>query len=288
MRLLAFGEVLWDVYPDKRYIGGAPFNFGAHVAMHGDDVYFASAVGDDELGKETLSHIKDFGLKTDFVSVIPQKETGKCMVELGENKIPRYTLVEDVAYDYISEPKGQNFDVLYFGTLALRSDHNLNTIKKIIDSRICKSIFVDVNIRSPFYSDRSVNLALENADYIKISDEELCVISNIGLGIDVENKFETVKKLAQKYANLKLVILTMGENGSYVYDCKTGAEYECSAKKVTPVSTVGAGDSFGASFISCLYKGMSIDRCLEVASCVSGFVVSCADAVPQYDINKMA
>lgn len=287
MRLLAFGEVLWDIYPDNKYMGGAPFNFGAHAAMQGDDVYLVSAVGDDELGKETLDCVKDFGLKTDFVAVMQDKETGKCMVELGENKVPGYTILEDAAYDYIPEPNGQDFDVLYFGTLALRTERNMATVKKIIDSHVCNSIFVDVNIRPPFYSAASVDFALENADYIKISDEELGVVSDIALGSYAEDKFEAVKKLAQKYTNLKLVILTMGENGSYVYDCKTGTEYECGAKKVIPVSTVGAGDSFGATFISGLYKGMTIDRCLKVASCVSGFVVSCADAVPQYDINEI-
>lgn len=288
MRLLTFGEVLWDVYPDNKYIGGAPFNFGAHAAKHGDDVYLVSAVGDDELGKETLACVEDYGLKSDFVAVVQGKETGKCLVELGENKVPEYTLLEDVAYDCIPEPKGRDFDVLYFGTLALRSEHNMDTVKKIIDKHICNSVFVDVNIRPPFYSEASVIFALKNADYIKISDEELGVVSRLALGIDTEDKYETVKKLVKKYTNLKLVILTMGEKGSYVYDCKTGTEYECGAKKVTPVSTVGAGDSFGASFISCLYKGMSIGKCLEVASCVSGFVVSCADAVPWYDINEIA
>lgn len=287
MRLLAFGEVLWDIYPTQKYMGGATFNFAAHTVIHGDEAFLVSAVGDDDLGKETLLNVRQFGLKDDFVSIIQGKETGKCVVTLGENGIPSYNLLDDVAYDYIKEPQSGHYDLLYFGTLALRGSHNISAVKNIIDKKLCDSIFVDVNIRAPFYSGKSVLFALENADYIKISDEEMGVVTQIALGNVYDDGCKAVEELSKKFAGLKLIIFTMGEKGACVYDCVNKKFYSHSAAKVTVASTVGAGDSFGASFMSEFLGGKSIDDCLSLATRVSGYVVSCADAVPKYDVSKI-
>jgi len=287
MRLLAFGEVLWDIYPTQKYMGGATFNFAAHTVIHGDETYLVSAVGDDDLGKETLLNVREFGLKDDFVSVVHGKETGKCVVTLGENGIPSYNLLDDVAYDYIKEPQSGHYDLLYFGTLAIRGSHNIAVLKSIIDKKLCDSIFVDVNIRAPFYSEKSVLFALENADYIKISDEEMGVVSKIALGREFDDGYTAVEEIHKKFPNLKLIIFTMGEKGAYVYDCVNKKTYSREAAKVNVVSTVGAGDSFGASFMSGFFSGKSIDDCLSLATRVSGYVVSCADAVPKYDVSKI-
>ncbi len=287
MKILAFGEILWDVYPDEKFIGGAPFNFGAHAAMQGAEVYIASCVGKDELGKEALEISKKFNIHTDYISLKEDKQTGKCVVTLDENKIPSYNILSDTAYDYIKMPCDEKFDILYFGTLAMRGEHNRAEIKRLIQSGICKTIFVDVNVRKPHCLKESVMLSLENADYIKISDEELSFITNIALGEDESDIYKAVKKIAHKYKNLKLIILTMGEKGAFVYDCICKKEYSCNAKKTEVISTVGAGDSFSASFLVQLLKGRDIDFCLNAASKVSGFVVSKFEAVPEYNISDL-
>lgn len=287
MRLLAFGEILWDVYPNEKYIGGAMLNFAAHSVIHGAEAYPVSALGNDELGIEALKVVNDFGLKEDFVTLISKKETGKCVVSLNENGIPSYNLLDDVAYDYINEPVGGHYDVLYFGTLALRGSHNRAVVKSVIDKKLCDNIFVDVNIRAPFYSEESVLFALENADYIKISDEEMGVVSKIALGGEFDDGYTAVEEIHKKFPNLKLIIFTMGENGAYVYDCVNKKTYSREAAKVNVVSTVGAGDSFGASFMCSYFSGKSIDECLSLATRVSGHVVSCKDAVPEYSISEI-
>ena len=115
MRLLSFGEVLWDVYPDKRFIGGAPMNFAAHFVKHGGDASMISALGNDELGDAALECLHALGLDTSFVSYPNGKETGKCLVTLDERQIPSYNLLTDVAYDYIScDCVSGDFDALYF------------------------------------------------------------------------------------------------------------------------------------------------------------------------------
>ena len=132
MRLLAFGEILWDVYPDKKFLGGAPLNFAAHLAKHGEDAYMVSALGADELGTEALRQLERWNVHTDYVAQNAQKETGKCLVTLDERSIPSYNLLQDVAYDRIDGAGiAGNFDVLYFGTLALRSEENFKTLKEI-------------------------------------------------------------------------------------------------------------------------------------------------------------
>ncbi len=287
MKILAFGEVLWDIYPHEKFIGGAPFNFGAHGAMQGAEVYIASSVGTDELGKEAVGLAEKFNINTDYICCDDTRQTGKCLVTLDENKIPSYNLLEDVAYDYIQMPDDGDFDVLYFGTLAMRGGHNVKVIKKLIESGRFKNIFVDINVRKPYCSRDSVMLALQSADYIKISDEELSFVADICLGEAVTDVYETVRRIGEKFKNLKLIILTMGEKGSYVFDCKNQTEYSRKAKDAEVVSTVGAGDSFSASFLVQLLKGSDIGICLDVATVVSGFVVSRAEAVPEYNISDL-
>ena len=285
LKLLAFGEILWDVYPEEKHIGGAPFNFASHCARQGAEAYLLSAVGNDALGKEAVGTANLFGIKTDYVSVLSQKETGKCVVTLDENKIPSYELMTDVAYDFIEFPEDDGFDLLYFGTLALRQEHNRKIVRNIIKKNVCKKIISDVNVRNPFCSKESLMIALENANYLKVSDEEMGYVSESILGKEFFDATEFAEKLSEKFSNLELIILTFGENGSGVYDCINKKEYRCKAHKTQVVSSVGAGDSFAASFVVALHKGLDIMKCLEIASRVSSFVVSKKEAVPRYDIS---
>ena len=283
MKVLAFGEVLWDVFPDDKYIGGAPFNFAAHLAKYGEDVFLLSSVGNDSLGKETLSVINDFSVNSEFVAV-SDKPTGRCVVTLDEKKVPSYDLKSDVAYDYIEcYNLPNNFDVLYFGTLALRSEYNYNSLSSLLNANTFKEIFCDVNIRAPYYNINSVELCLKNATIIKISDEEMSVVAKL-ISFDGELNYKNFAKyLRERYSNLKLIIITLGENGSYCLDCKNNTEHSAVAIKVEVASTVGAGDSFSAAFLHKYLCFCNLDECINFASKVAAFVVSKIGAVPNYN-----
>ena len=164
MNVLAFGEVLWDVYETEAHLGGAPMNFAAHCKKCGADAWIVTAVGKDDLGKRTVSEIEKSGIHTDYITVSEQ-ETGKCMVSLDENMVPSYDLLDGVAYDYIQKPNinQHKFDVLYFGTLALRNENNRNTLTQLIDETAFADIFVDVNIRPPFYSKETIRLRTQDS-----------------------------------------------------------------------------------------------------------------------------
>ncbi len=280
MKLLSFGEVLWDIYPDDKFIGGAPFNFAAHCALLGADSYMVSAVGSDELGNDTARKVKAFGVKTDFIGILSDKETGKCLVTLDENAHPTYNLLNDVAYDYIQFPKlTENFDVIGFGTLALRNKNNKKVLADILDTYSFGEVFSDLNIRAPFYSKESVDFCLSNATIVKISGEELPIVAELALGKYTEIE-DTVLRLAGNFEQLKLIIITKGGNGSCCYDCKTKKFYYADAVPAKVISTVGAGDSFSAAFLVKYFNGEDISDCLRFASKISAHVCANADAIP--------
>ena len=281
MKILAFGEILWDIFPNKKCIGGAPLNFAAHAAKQGSEAYILSAVGQDTFGDEAIKFLKDKKIKTDYVKR-GQLETGKCLVTLDEKGVPSYNLLSGVAWDEIEGEISENFDVFYLGTLALRSEVNLNSVKNLLGSNSFKEIFADVNIRPPHYSAESITLLAENATILKISDEELPVyLSELGFATEYSYK-NAAKLIAEKFGNLRLVIITLGEKGAFVYDAENRLEYAVDAEKTETISTVGAGDSFSATFICEHMKGSTIPVCLSRASKVAAFVVSCVGAIPDY------
>lgn len=273
MKILAYGEVLWDIYPDDRYIGGAVMNFSAHAARLGANVYFASAVGDDDEGRVALNLMSEWGINTDYVAVSNTLETGKCLVTLDEKSIPTYNLLQNVAYDRIPAPLG-NFDVLCFGTLSQRNEHNFAVLQDLL-KKDYREVFADINIRPPFFTEKSIALCLENATILKVSDEELHYISEL---ID---PYLAAKELKKQYPNLKLVIVTQGENGAFVFDGEN--YYSCDGINIDVKSTVGAGDSFSAAFLVKFLNGADITECLNTAVRLSSFVVSQQAAVPEYD-----
>ncbi len=312
MALFSFGEILYDVYPERKCIGGAPLNFAAHFALQGNETYMVSAVGDDENGRLALEWMQAKMIRTDYVK-IAATPTGACLVTLDADGLPSYDLQKGVAWDEIdgfaagagsatdaagktgaattdaagktnsAETSGANASdpVLYFGTLALRSEHNFASLRSILANNSFREVFVDINLRAPFYSDEVIRFAMENATILKISDEELAEVTR---AVGITNSFfyeKNFMQMAEMFPSLKLILLTMGPNGSCAYDCVEEITYQCPASEAEVVSTVGAGDSFSAGFLSEYLKGASVDFCLSKASDIAAYVCSKLDAVPE-------
>ncbi len=281
LKILSFGEILFDINGNSACLGGAPLNFCAHAVHAGAQAAMLSAVGRDAYGQEALAAMRAYGIGTEYVAVLPDKPTGRCLVTLSDGGIPTYDLVQGVAYDFIPlQQLPQDCDVLYFGTLALRSGHNLETMKALLARRIAREVFVDMNIRGSFYSDETILLGLRNATIVKISDEELPVIARTLLKTDAFTPEQVAEKLTAEFTNIRLLLLTCGGEGSVAYDLKTGERFSCGAVKTQVVSTVGAGDSFSATFLVNYLQGADIPRALEKAARVSAFVVSREGAIP--------
>ena len=283
MKFLSFGEILWDVYEHSAVIGGAPFNFAGHLAQHGEQISLLSAVGDDELGRGAISEAEKIGVNVDYIGVSEQ-QTGKCLVTLDGGGVPKYNLLDNVAYDYIGGEVENEFDVLYFGTLALRHKQNREYLSRLIENNSFREIFCDVNIRPPYFSEQSVKFCFDNATIIKISDEELPVINGLLFGRELDYK-AAAQEIAKKYKNVKIIIITRGGEGAYLLDTVKGFELEEASIRCEVVSTVGAGDSFSAAFMSKLMGGKTVEECLKHAVKVSGFVVTQLEAIPKYPDN---
>ncbi len=289
MHALVFGEVLWDVFPQEKYIGGAPLNFAAHLVRCGGTAALVSAVGKDELGALTRERIQALGINSHHVASV-DKDTGKCLVTLDQNATPSYDLLTDVAYDQIPVPQlgAEQFDVLYFGTLALRSDYNRRALEQLLAERRFADVFVDINIRPPFDFADSILFALRTATILKISDEELPAVLRAAFGEAFdEDLAQTAERLCLRFSNIKLLLITRGERGSFAYCAETKHCEFCSAASCKVVSAVGAGDSFSAAFLSQYGSGVDLPTALSRASRVSAFVVSHPGAVPDYDVKTL-
>lgn len=280
MKIIAFGEILWDVFGDEKTIGGAPFNFAAHIARLGAETYMISAVGNDELGKEALARAKELGIKTDHVAIDRAHRTGVCNVTLN-NGVPSYDLVRDIAYDHIPAcvPRGE-FDALYMGTLALRGADSRRAFESALKYVSHREVFFDVNFRGSFYTRELVESLLRSTTVLKVSDEELPFFGRSALP-------ETCLRLAEKYRALKYICVTLGKEGAAVYDCRNSTLMYSEVPQSKPVSTVGAGDSFSACFLYNLLAGEPVTVCLDRAVKLSDFVVTQLGAVPDYDPKEL-
>jgi len=286
MKILAFGEILWDIFLSqnreitKKKIGGAPFNFAAHCSKLGAESYIISAVGGDENGYCALEEAKKLGLNTDFVSVLPQYQTGFCKITL-DNGLPNYDLVSDVAYDHIPAPElTTGFDAFYMGTLAMRNEESKTAFREIVKRVSAKEILFDVNFRKNFYSRELVEELLSYTTILKISDEEI--------GFFGKGSAESVSRdIAKGHPKIKYICLTLGKDGASVFDCKNNEFYQSENPKSKPVSTVGAGDSFAAAFLVNLLKGEAVEVCLSNAVKLSDFVVTQMGAVPDYSADLL-
>lgn len=280
--VVGMGEALWDVLPEGKKIGGAPANFAYHVSQFGLPSCVVSAIGDDALGKEIIENFTSKGLDQ-LIAEVPYP-TGTVQVEIDQTGIPLYDIKENVAWDNI--PYTEHLDALAkrtkavcFGSLAQRNvvsretiNHFLDTMPKDDDSLV---VF-DVNLRQGFYNKEILCKSMQNCNILKINEEELITVSRMfGYpGIDLQDKCWI---LLGKY-NLKMLILTCGINGSYVFT--PGNVSFQPTPKVEVADTVGAGDSFTAAFIASILKGKSVTEAHTIAVKTSAYVCTQKGAMP--------
>ena len=280
--VVGMGEALWDVLPEGKKIGGAPANFAYHVSQFGLDSRVVSAVGDDKLGMEILDNFRAKKLNT-MVEIVPYP-TGTVQVELDAEGVPCYDIKEGVAWDNIPftpalEGLARQTRAVCFGSLAQRSVVSRETINRFLDAMPDGEgqykIF-DINLRQGFYTKEILCNSMRKCNILKINDEELVTISRMfGYpGIDLQDKCWI---LLAKY-NLKMLILTCGVNGSYVFT--PGEVSFVETLKVEVADTVGAGDSFTAAFVASILKGLPIPEAHKLAVETSAFVCTQNGAMP--------
>jgi len=267
MNTLCIGEILWDIFPDKKVWGGAPANFIFHTAQMGANAAAYSAVGDDDLGKEISQAVKECGIN--LKAPILEYPTGVVDITLNEDGSANYEFNSNCAWDYIPLSAelinlSSSADLIAFGSLAQRSEESRKTIYEALRHRksSCKVLF-DINLRQNFYTVEIIRESLNQCDFLKLNEEELPIICDL-LKIDKNDILSTF--------NIELMILTLGSEGSSII-----SKNETSTMSASPcelVDTVGAGDSFTACFIINYLLGMPIKAAQKLASDAAAHVCS--------------
>lgn len=280
--VVGIGEVLWDVLPEGKKLGGAPANFACHVSRFGLNGLVISAVGKDKLGDEIINVFNQKRLeyqleKTDF-------PTGTVEVTLDNAGVPQYDIKENVAWDNIPFTEeirmiASHTRAACFGSLAQRSQNSRRSINAFLDSmpdsEDSLKVF-DINLRQNFYSEEIVQESLSKCNILKINDEELLIVKDL-LSLRGRSQEELCNEL-MALGNLRMLILTCGTKGSMVFS-QEGISV-LGTPTVQVADTVGAGDSFTAAFISSLIKGKTVREAHQTAVNVSAYVCTQQGAMP--------
>lgn len=279
--IIGLGEVLWDMLPEGRKIGGAPANFAWHMAQFGYDAHAVSAVGRDADGEEILRNFSERGLQADLAQV--DYPTGRVEVTLDREGIPQYNILTGVAWDHIPYSErlrqlAREARCICFGSLAQRSGESRRTIAAFLDETPKEALRIfDINLRQHFYDREVVTESLRRCSILKINDEEALVVSDM-LDMGTRDIREVAEQLRRDYG-LQATILTCGSRGSLVFHA--GGVSELATPKVQVADTVGAGDSFTAGFCASLLHGCDVATAHARAVAVSAYVCTCEGATPR-------
>ena len=285
-KVAGIGELLWDLLPQGKQLGGAPFNFAYHAYQAGCQSFVISALGTDSYGDEILSRFDDLALDKNHVQRTFAFPTGTVTVALDGNGIPSYTIHENVAWDNIAwmsplEDLAKDLDAVCFGSLAQRNQVSRQTILQFLKAtrKDCLRIF-DINLRQAFYSKEIIVQSLELANILKLNEDELPVVAN---HLDLQGDENELCSLIMRDFSLKLIALTKGSKGSTLF---TGTEMSyMKVPEVEVADTVGAGDSFTAILVAGLLQNISLERIHKTATEVAAFVCTQKGATPELPRN---
>ena len=283
--IIGLGELLWDVFPTSKSLGGAPANFAYITNLLGDRSVVASRIGNDPLGDDAKEQMQRLGIETTFVQRDAEHPTGTVQVSLDKKGQPQFGIAESVAWDYLHwTPQWQTLaeqaDAVCFGTLAQRSQISRETIRDFI--RILRPDAVrvfDVNLRQNFFSKEIVSESLRCCDVLKVNKEELPRVMHL-LGLEHVGDESSADQLKTRYA-LKLVCVTRGAEGSFLLG--DAGTHEHPGLRITVQDTVGAGDAFTAGLVHCYLRQTSLAKMNEVANRMGAWVASQAGGMPVKD-----
>ncbi|MGZ8920001.1 MAG: carbohydrate kinase family protein [Limisphaerales bacterium] len=280
-RFIGLGEVLWDMLPGGRQLGGAPANFAYHACALGAEGRIISRVGRDAEGRDILARLTELGVPVDCIEIDPVAPTGTVSVEVSADGQPRFTIHQDVAWDCIEGEENareavERADAVCFGTLAQRHEVSRAAICRLLKHAPPDALRVlDVNLRQQFYSRELIEQSLSLANVLKVNDHELPIISGMfRLGGDSQDQ---MTQLAENY-DLRAVACTRGEDGSLLLVDGRWSDHPGAPTQV--VDTVGAGDSFTAAMVLGLLAGWELDCVNARANRLAAFVASSAGATP--------
>jgi fructokinase len=286
--IVGIGEVLWDVYPNGRKVaGGAPFNFAFHCHQLGHSSVIVSRVGDDDLGRELRERVRELGLSDEYIQTDHGHPTGTVQVTLDANKVPTYTITENVAWDHVAwEEKladlGRRSAAIYFGTLAWRN--NYEPLDRLISAHRQSAhppcVIFDVNIRQHYYDAGILDAGTERCTILKMSEED-----NNELVAHYHTRptdpFEMARCLSEAPKENYIVVVSRGAEGCAVE--VPGARFTEPGVPANVVDTVGAGDAFTAAMVCLHLEGKSLRECARFANHYAARVCEQPGGTPRID-----
>lgn len=283
MRILSFGEILFDIIEGEYYLGGAPLNFAAHLAQMGETSYIFSKVGRDTLGREALNKIQAIGVKSDLIQQDNQYPTGTVPVKIKKGQ-PDYTILKDVAYDFINFQESAaslgslEFDVIYYGTLAQRNPMSQKALQLLISSKKFKHIFYDINLRKDCYTPSIIQQSLQRCSILKLNDDEIATVGNLLYGKEFTAK--EFARLISKDFQIGVIVITAGARGCYVY--AKGELHFLKSYPTQVIDTVGAGDAFSAAFVRDYIRHNDPVRAADLGNKLGAYVAGSRGSILAY------
>lgn len=288
--IVGIGEILWDMFPSGKVIGGAPANFAYHAQELGESSIVVSCVGNDELGREIISSLEKKDMPTEFLYIDKSHPTGVVSARINKEGKPSYLIQEEVAWDYIPTSTlirelAFKSVAVCFGTAAQRSQLSRKTIQTFVGLMEQDSIRVfDINLRQNFYSQDVIETSLSLANVLKLNVNELSVVKKL-LRLNGDEK-KILNDLSKKYS-LNLIALTRGREGSILFT--EGKTSNHQGHKINVEDTVGAGDAFVAGLVTGMLRGYELDDLNNKANRVASYICSKHGATPSLtnEIRKL-
>jgi fructokinase len=271
------GELLWDVLPDRRTLGGAPANVAYHLNRLGVSARLVTRIGHDEAGEAALAQLEARRVDVAGVQRDPHLPTGAAHVLLDAQGHASYAFTTPAAWDALEPSSSAAADAVVFGTLAQRGARSRATIRALAGS--ARLAVCDLNLRAPYWDAEVIDESLRLATILKLNEDEVALLAGEttqGAG----NVQAFASGLAARY-ELEAVCITRGAAGAGLWTESTW--YERPAARVLVVDTVGAGDAFLAALLAARLEGRSWELALECATRLGGLVASLPGAMPEYD-----
>jgi fructokinase len=286
LSIVCFGEVLYDVFPTHKKIGGAPLNVALRLASLGANTHIISRIGTDPIGQELIDYVRMNGVNTTSIQVDEVFNTGEVIVQLNEKGSASYTINYPVAWDKIvcipeDEIMVKKADALVFGSLVCRDSVSQNSLLEIIN--YAKYAVFDVNLRAPFYNKEILINLMMQSDFIKFNDDELYEISAF-MNSPYHSLEQNIIFIAEQ-TNTKHICVTKGNHGAVLY--YNEKMYYNSGYKIDVMDTVGSGDSFLAGLLSKLLINSNPQEAIDFACALGAIVAKNEGANPKISIKEI-
>ena len=288
--ILSLGEVLWDLFPDGERFGGAPANFACHAAVQGADVTMLSAVGDDQHGRDGIDILSAYGVDVSLMQVISETPTGTVGVEVDDDGKPTFVIHQGSAWDNLTwndaiASRIATVDAIYFGTLGQRDPVSRATIREAVETAALAGIprVLDINLRPPFFDAEMIRDSVQLASILKLSDDELVEVCS-ACSISETSRSNVMLQGLLEFGNLDIVVLTRGKDGAMLITPDDTVTQNGISANV--IDTVGAGDSFTASFLIGELRGEPRKQNLRKSCEIAAATCTHAGAVPETKRNS--